>query len=117
MEWLGGFENKPSRVFVNHGDDDSCTDFTNELKTLGYNAFAPYSGTVYNFFEDKLEVVTQGVPAKKIVEAKKLSKSLYNELVFVAEEVLNFVKACDGRANREISAMTKALKAFLKKHR
>jgi len=117
LEWLGGFENKPSRVFVNHGDDDSCTDFTNELNTLGYNAFAPYSGTVYNFFEDKLEVVTQGVPAKKIVEAKKLSKSLYSELVFVAEEVLNFVKACDGRANREISAMTKALKAFLKKHR
>ncbi|MBQ5816458.1 MAG: MBL fold metallo-hydrolase, partial [Oscillospiraceae bacterium] len=117
LEWLGGFENKPQRVFVNHGDDDSCTEFTNELNALGYNAYAPYSGSVYNLFEDKLEVVTEGAPAKKIVEAKRLSKSLYNELVCLAEEVLSFVKACDGRANREITTMTKALRAFLKKHR
>ena len=117
LEWLGGFKNKPQRVFVNHGDDDSCTEFTNELNALGYNAYAPYSGSVYNLFEDKLEVVTEGAPAKKIVEAKRLSKSLYNELVCLAEEVLSFVKACDGRANREITTMTKALRAFLKKHR
>ena len=116
INWLSGFENKPKRVFVNHGDDESCTDFTNALNEMGYTAYAPYSGCVYSLFEDKIEIETQGIPiTEKASGREKKSRKLYNELVFTAHDVLSFVKACDGRANKEISQMTRALKDFMKK--
>ena len=41
LAWLEGFAEKPGRVFVNHGDDASCTSFVETLKRLGHNASAP----------------------------------------------------------------------------
>ena len=117
LEWLGGFEKKPKRVFVNHGDDDSCTDFAKTLSELGYESFAPFSGTVYNLFADELEVVTEGVPAAEMLSASQRTHTLFEALVSAAEDVLSFVKACKGRPNREISAMTDQLRAFLKKNK
>lgn len=115
IDWLSGFENKPKRVFVNHGDHDSCTAFENALKELGYNAFAPYSGSVYNLFEDNMEIVTEGIP---IVESgSERTKTIYGELVDSAEELLSLVKALKGRPNKEISALTKQIKTLLKKNK
>ena len=49
LKWLAAFEKKPERVFVVHGDAQVCDIFTDYLKDeLGYNAYAPYSGTVVN---------------------------------------------------------------------
>ena len=48
LTWLEGFAEKPGRVFVNHGDDASCTSFVETLKRLGHNASAPFSGATYD---------------------------------------------------------------------
>ncbi|MEI3013498.1 MAG: MBL fold metallo-hydrolase RNA specificity domain-containing protein [Ruthenibacterium lactatiformans] len=49
MRWLQGVSPKPAQIFVNHGDDEACTDFTQCLREeYGYNAMAPYSGTCYD---------------------------------------------------------------------
>lgn len=117
LSWLSGFEKKPKQVIVNHGDDDSCTDFANTLNEMGYNATAPFSGSVYNLFKGEFEALTQGVPAVKVLQASERANALHDELVYTAEQVLDFVKACKGRANRDITNMTKQLGAFLKKNK
>ena len=49
LRWLGGVAPKPAHVFVNHGDDASCTQFAACLQSEhGYSANAPYSGACYD---------------------------------------------------------------------
>lgn len=115
LNWLSGFEKKPRRVFVNHGDHDSCTAFENALKELGYNSFAPYSGTVYNLFDDNLEVVTEGVPIVETVSGGEKASALYKELIAAAEELLSLVRSLKGRPNKEISVIVRQIKGIVKK--
>lgn len=115
LNWLSKFEKKPSQIIVNHGDDDSATSFANTLNELGYNAVAPYSGSEYNLFENKFELLTDGVPSADSLKKSQRANALFDELVYYAQEVLEFVKACKGRPNRDIISMTDKLKDFLKK--
>ena len=61
LNWLAGFREKPKMVFVNHGDDGSCKAFCATLKSMGYRADAPYSGTEYDLITGKLTTYTEGV--------------------------------------------------------
>ena len=46
LEWVGSFMEKPSQVFVVHGDDTVCDAFAETVKeTYGINAMAPFSGS------------------------------------------------------------------------
>ena len=48
LQWVDGFEKKPDKVFVVHGEDSVCKLFTECLKVEhGMDAYAPYSGTRY----------------------------------------------------------------------
>lgn len=114
--WLSGFKNKP-RVFVNHGNVESCDDFTEYLKERGYDAFAPFSGTVYNFFEDKLEVITEGIPIKPKEFAHEKTRKVHTDLVDTVEELLNLAKALDGRSNKELISLTQELRKIINKTR
>ena len=56
LHWISGFEEKPRKVFVVHGEDSVCNNFVECLKVeQGQNAYAPYSGTVFNLLTGKLE--------------------------------------------------------------
>ncbi|MBQ1252154.1 MAG: MBL fold metallo-hydrolase [Firmicutes bacterium] len=49
MRWLGGFESIPDHVFVVHGEDTVCTDFAAFVEQqFGFEADAPYSGSIYD---------------------------------------------------------------------
>ena len=49
LQWISAFQKKPERVFVVHGDDESCTTFTETIgRELGLDAAAPYSGTEFD---------------------------------------------------------------------
>lgn len=49
LQWLGDLEEKPRRVFVNHGSDTVCDTFATTIKnTLGLEAIAPYNNAVYD---------------------------------------------------------------------
>ena len=62
VRWLRSFEEKPSHVFVNHGDDTSCIAFRDLLSLkYGYEATAPYSGAVYDLAEGRYLAEPAGV--------------------------------------------------------
>ena len=59
-------EERPSRVFVTHGDDSVCESFARLLQdTYALRTYAPYSGTVYDLMTDELVYEAAPVPVRK----------------------------------------------------
>ena len=101
LAWLQAFEQKPGRVFVNHGDDASCTAFVDTLHHLGYDARAPFSGAVYDIAADAILEWPEGVPALK---AKARAKSnVFNRLLEAVNRLMRVARGCEGMANKELA--------------
>ena len=66
LRWIGNIKEKPRKVFVTHGEDSVCTMFAGRLRDeLGLNAYAPYSGTVYDLLNDCLLYEAEPQPIVK----------------------------------------------------
>ena len=101
LAWLEGFAQKPGRVFVNHGDDASCTAFTDTLRGLGYDARAPYSGAIYDIGADAVVEWPEGVVALK---AKARAKSnVFARLLEAVNRLMRVARGCEGMANKELA--------------
>lgn len=101
LAWMEGFAEKPGRVFVNHGDDASCTSFVETLKRLGHNASAPFSGAVYDIAADEVLDWPEGVPAQK---AKARARSnVFARLLAAIERLMRVARSCEGMANKELA--------------
>ena len=115
MSWISGFEKKPAKVFVNHGDDDACTEFTRCLtEEHGFDAFAPYSGTSYDLAAGEFVTVTEGVPVPKkqaAPERKPMNKH-FAALIAAAEALLRAVRGAEGRPNKELKKWTERIEAL-----
>lgn len=105
LDWLGGFEEKPRLVFVNHGDPDSVKSFTKCLsEEYGYKAYAPYSGTSFDLINGEFAEITEGKPTeRRKAKAHKLS-AVFQRLVAAAERLLRVSRALEGRPNKELAA-------------
>lgn len=102
LRWLAGFEQKPGRIFVNHGDDASCMAFTQTLREAGHNAFAPYSGTVVDLITGEFAACPDGVPVGKAkVRAKQ---AVFDRLLAAVNRLMRVARNCEGMANRELAA-------------
>jgi metallo-beta-lactamase family protein len=117
IKWLSAFKTKPSMVFVNHGDDDSCKEFTETLTNIGYKAEAPYSGTEYDLANGNMTVFTQGKPVDRVNLYKGTARAdlLFNELVTEAEKLLRLVKTRRGRPNKENAKLTSQIRELISK--
>ena len=114
LAWLQGFDKKPEMIFVNHGDDDSCTDFCKTLtEVYDYRAEAPYSGTQYDLSTGECTIRTIG---RRIVPKGTLkARNTYNALVNAAQALLDLAKSFKGRTNKEIEQFTAHIKALTEK--
>lgn len=119
ISWLGAFKAKPSLVFVNHGDDESCEDFKNLLKEMGYRAEAPFSGTEFDLADGRMTVYAEGILVDRAKTFKKTSRAdmIYNELVSEAERLLTMVKSRRGRTNKDNAKLTSQLRELINKWR
>ena len=111
LAWLKGFENKPSRVFVNHGDPDAADSFVKCLnEELGYRAFAPYSGTCFDLLRDDFDVLAEPRPieTRAAVPNSKAAR-IYADLVAAAERLLRICRGMEGHPNKVLQQFTKAI--------
>ena len=119
IAWLEGFSEKPELVFVNHGDPESADSFTACLNNeLGYRAFAPYSGTEFDIAAGRFTVVTQGRPIVKTPKAPSAERRvnpLFTELLNAADALMQAVRGCEGRSNRDLRAFTDAVRKLTDK--
>lgn len=103
IEWISGFEEKPKKVFVVHGEDSVCTGFAECLKIeYGQRAYAPYSGTVFDLLSGKLEYEAAPVPIKKKTKASAAG-GVFARLLAAAQRLLNLVQRSDGMANKDMA--------------
>ncbi len=101
IDWVTGFEEKPKKVFVVHGEDTVCISFAECLKNeYGLRTYAPYSGTVFDLISGKLEYEAVPVPVKK--KAKTIAAGVYARLLAAAQRLLNLVKDIDGMPNKDM---------------
>ncbi|MGN0168819.1 MAG: MBL fold metallo-hydrolase RNA specificity domain-containing protein [Acetatifactor sp.] len=103
IEWISGFEEKPRKVFVVHGEDSVCTGFAECLKIeYGQRAYAPYSGTEFNLLSGKLEYEAAPIPVKK-KEKSAAPSGVFARLLAAAQRLLNLVQKSDGMANKDMA--------------
>ena len=105
LDWLNGFEKKPERVVVVHGEDQVTDHFARLVEeTLGCPAFAPYSGGTIDLMTN--EIVTEGVKApKKAAEkpARSRAAQAFQRVVAAAKRLLEVVYRNEGLANKELA--------------
>lgn len=101
--WLDGYLEKPGKVFVVHGEDATCQEFVRILKEeKGYDAAAPYSGSVYDLKENRWLAVTEGVLIKKDAPAKKAA-GVFGRLMAAGERLMQVIRRNEGGTNKDLA--------------
>lgn len=121
LNWLNGFQKKPSVIFVNHGDDESCTGFAKTIyEQTGIEAIAPYSGSEYDLLRH--EWIRLTMPEYRTKESRKKADSaepvnkkeaLYRDLLNATDDLTKKVRSLEGHSNAEIKALTKKIRELL----
>ena len=103
LMWLQSFTKKPERVFVVHGEDKVCEQFTDYIsKELGYNATAPYSGTVYDLKRNLCLVEGARIPVDRRTELQK-HRSIFDRLVNAGKRLTAIIQRNKDSSNKELA--------------
>lgn len=108
LKWIGSYENKPSKVFVIHGEDAVCDEFVKTLNDLGFSALAPLYKSVYNLNNGKL--ITAGVPVEKKVfhaEKAKVVSYAYSNLLNAQQQLSEIIRRNEGLSNKDLAMFEK----------
>ncbi len=125
LHWAAGFKEKPKKIFVVHGDDAVVQPFADTLHdTLGLDAYAPFSGTIWDLTENRCLYEAKGIPfvakdadGKPLPEhaaAQKTSKP-YVRLEHTAERLMAIIHANRDGANKDIAKFADQLAALCDK--
>ncbi len=120
LSWMESFSRKPAMVFVNHGDDGSCTGFARTVtEHFGIPAEAPYSGASYDLLKKEWIRLTDPVYKTKgktetgDPEARKRKESAYTELRDAVQALDIYTSSLSGHSNRELKQLTEAIRALI----
>ena len=121
MRWLSGYKQKPSVVFVNHGDDKTCSEFADNItKDCGIQAFAPYSGSEFDLIRGEWIRLADPVYKKNTktdradnttVYSKK--ESAYQKLRDAVAELDRYTQTLDGHSNHELKQLTNRIRSLV----
>ncbi len=114
LEWIGSFKTKLEKVFVVHGEEETCLAFTESLKSLGYNAMAPEFETEYDLRTSA--VVQEGVSLDKLLERKealRAAKPSYARLERTGEDLLDLIRRKKGLSNRDLERFADQIAAII----
>ena len=103
-EWLSNFSEKPDRVFVVHGDDMACEAFTDYVKReMKINAYAPYSGTVFDLAKN--EFAYEAAPEKRKKKIVSFSEA-FQRLLAAGQRLMSIIQKNSGLSNKDMAKFT-----------
>ncbi|MBE5965629.1 MAG: MBL fold metallo-hydrolase [Lachnospiraceae bacterium] len=103
LKWLQSFTKKPEQVFIVHGEDQVCEQFTDYLKNeLGYSAVAPYSGTIYDLRSNVCLVEGERIPVDRKSELHK-HESIFDRLVNAGRRLTAIIQRNRYGSNKELA--------------
>lgn len=115
IEWLEGFQEKPRKVFIVHGEDTVCTSFAECLKyEHGYDTYAPFSGTRFDLINNVFEY--EAAPKAKEKKAKAaVVNSVYARLEAAGQRLLAIIRNGKGMANKDMGKFADQINALCDK--
>lgn len=128
LKWIQSFSPKPIRVFVNHGEDEVCSTFANQLKEeLSIDALAPYNGSCYDLLtgecllqgnRQKIQPsITETAQGESSVRFQKITSRnpVYRQLVEAGNRLQRVIVHNEGGANKDLRAFMKEIETLIKK--
>ena len=116
IAWLLAMKDAPQKVFLVHGDDTVCTNFANELRNeYGYDAEAPFSGSIYNLATDTWEKQTIGIPIQKETARQRENRGIFETLLAAGERLMRIIRKYREGSNKDIKKFTNDVNALCDK--
>ncbi len=117
-QWLSALKEKPKRVFLVHGDPESCETFEKILKEKDYCVSAPYSGSEFDLRTNQFlyEAPPTAIKKKKETASSK-SDRLYKRLMDFAEELLEIARSYKHGANKDLESFASQIQSLCDKFR
>ena len=119
VEWLSSIKNKPELVYVNHGADTVCDDFSQSISlSLGIKAVAPYSGDSFDLITGESIFEGNRERIKKINHNKnkvKTASFAWSKLYSAGMRLMNVIERSRGRKNKDIADLTNRINAICEK--
>lgn len=116
LTWLSSFQKKPERVFVVHGDDQVCIDFTEYIsKELGYSAVAPYSGAVYDLKDNVCLVEGMRIPVESRSKGISQKETAFDRLMKAGKRLLTVIARNKGGTNKDLAKFTSQINSLCDK--
>ena len=118
MTWIKSFSQKPTKVFVTHGDDEVTEIFARRLEEeLGLDAMAPFSGTVFDLAENVCIYEAQGIKFTKTAVSQKTSKAAraFQKLVAMGQRLMSVIRKSEGIPNKDLDRFTREVQSLCDK--
>ena len=118
MTWIKSFSQKPTKVFVTHGDDEVTEIFARRLEEeLGLDAMAPFSGTVFDLAENVCIYEAQGIKITKAAVSPKTSKAAraFQKLVAMGQRLMSVIRKSEGIPNKDLDRFTREVQSLCDK--
>lgn len=116
IAWLQGFEKKPDRVFIVHGEDAVTMSFANCLHDeYGYETYAPYSGTAFDPVSNSFIYEAQPILLKKRDKSTPAQSGVFSRLMAAGQRLIGVIKRCEGMANKDLAKFADQINALCDK--
>ena len=117
IDWMEGFIEKPQLVFINHGADESMTEFQKLLKEKGYETEAPFSGTEYDLITGRMTIFSDARPItrQQISKGHARAQSVFRDLISAAEALLHLCYTRKGCTNKDNAKLTSQILNLIQK--
>ena len=118
MTWIKAFKEKPTKVFVTHGDDEVTEIFARRLQEeLGLDSMAPFSGTVYDLAENACVYEARGVRITKTAVSPKTSKAArtFQKLLAMGQRLMSVIRKSEGLPNKDLDRFTREVQSLCDK--
>ena len=118
LDWARAFEKKPKHIFVTHGEDSVTEIFAQRLREeLGYDATAPFSGTVYDLAADACVYEAKGVRIQKAAASPKATRAVraYEKLVSLGRRLMSVIKKNEGCPNKDLDRFAREIQSLCDK--
>ena len=121
LRWLSHYDKKPSYIFVNHGDDESCTAFSRSITDqFSVPSSAPYSGSEFDLLTGEWIRMTDPVYKKKATHSgesvpavKKQANPDFLELRNALLDLNSYIEQISHHSNSEIRDLTQKIRALI----
>ena len=111
LSWITGFEKKPEKVFVVHGENETTDAFAKTLQEeYGLDAYAPYSGTEFDLATGQFIRKAEAVPfVKKVAE---VFTGPYARLRAAGERLMAVIGKSQKMSNKDIAKFADQINAI-----